>query len=153
MFRNAVAGDAGGQLHVQDAEQAAHQNAGGLVGAQQGHLILPGQFQHLGERGQLVAAGYDDRRRHLPKQMVQRLVAALRRLDREKVHLGQAHDLQAQIVEILVVAGQEQAGAVDFGDLNVDLAQLAGGVDHLHADPLRQFGERYGKVFHPCFLL
>ena len=148
-----MAGDAGGQLHVQDAEQAAHQNAGGLVGAQQGYLIFLGQLHHLGERGQLVAAGDDHRRGHLPKQMVQRFVAALGRLDREEVHLGQAHDLQAQIVEILVVAGQEQARAVDLGDLDVDPAQLAWGVDHLHVDPLRQFGERYCKVFHPCILL
>src|SRR5699024_12277340 len=32
LHQNAVAGDAGGQLHVQDAEQDAHQNAGGLIG-------------------------------------------------------------------------------------------------------------------------
>ena len=136
-----MTGDAGGQLHIQDAEQAAHQNAGGLVGAQQGYLIFLGQLHHLGERGQLVAAGDDHSRRHLPEQMVQRLVAALGRLNRQKVHFGQAHDLQPQVVEVLVIAGQEQARTVDFGDLDVDLVQLAGGVDHLHVDPLRQFGE------------
>ena len=152
LHQNAMAGDAGRQLHIQHAEQAAHQNAGGFIGAQQRHLIFLSQLQHLGERGQLVAAGDDHRRGHGPKQVVQRFIAALGGLHRQKVHLGQAHDLQPQVVKILIVPCQEQARAVDLRDLHMDLAELAGGVDHLHVDPLRQFGQRYGKIFHPYIL-
>ena len=125
---------------------------GRLVGAQQRHLIFLRQLHHLGEGLQLVAAGDDDGRRLLAEQAVQRFVPAGGRLHREEVDLGQAHDLQPEVVEKFIVAGQEQARAVDLRDLHIDPAQLAGGVDHFHVDALGELGERDSKIIHPCIL-
>ena len=106
-----------------------------------GDLILLGQLHHLREGGQLVAAGDNHRRRHLAEQMVQRLIPPLRALHREEIHLGQAHNLEPQVVKIFIITRQEQARAVDLGDFHVDFAQLSRAVNHFHIDPLSQFGQ------------
>ena len=57
--QHAVAGDAGSKFQIQHTDEAAHQCAGRLIGAQQGHAVLLGQFLHLREGFQLLAAADD----------------------------------------------------------------------------------------------
>ena len=93
LHQHAVPGDAGRKFQVQYADQATHQSAGGLVGAQQGNRVLLRQLLHLRERRQLLAAADDDRRGLLPEQLFQCLIALFCRQTGQKVHLCQTHDL------------------------------------------------------------
>ena len=150
LHQHAVPGDAGSQLQVQHADQAAHQGAGRLVGAQQRHAVLFGQLQHLRERFQLFAAAHDNSRRLLAEQLFQRLVALFGREPGQKIHLCQTHDLQTEFIKIVIVSGQKQTRTVDLCDLNIDLVQFFGGIDHLQADALGQRFERDVERTHPC---
>ena len=93
-----MACDAGCQLQIQHADQTAHQGAGHLVGAEQGHPVLLSQFQHLGKWFQFLTAADDDSRRLLAEQLVQPLVPLLGRRP-EEVHLGQTQDLQPELIK------------------------------------------------------
>ena len=156
LHQHTVPGDAGGELQIQHADQAAHQGAGGLVGAQQGNIMLLRQLLHLREGGQFLAAADDDRRGLLPEQLFQRLVALFCRQTGQKVHLCQTHDLQAELIKVIIIARQKQTRAVDLGDLHADLIQRPGGVYHFHADAVGQRFKRNIERTHPgssCILL
>ena len=156
LHQHAVPGDAGRKLQIQHADQAAHQGAGRLVGAQQGDRVLLRQFLHLREGRQLLAAADDDRRGLLPEQLLQRFVALFCRQTGQKVHLCQTHDLQAELIEVIIVASQKQTRAVDLSDLHTDLIQLPGGVYYFHADAVGQRFKRNIERTHPgssCILL
>ena len=156
LHQHAVPGDAGRKLQIQHADQAAHQGAGRLVGTQQGNRVLLRQFLHLREGRQLLAAADDDRRGLLPEQLLQRFVALFCRQTGQKVHLCQTHDLQAELIEVIIVARQKQTRAVDLSDLHTDLIQLPGGVYHFHADAVGQRFKRNIERTHPgssCILL
>lgn len=88
--------------------------------------MLLRQFLHLREGRQLLAAADDDRRGLLPEQLLQRFVALFCRQTGQKVHLCQTHDLQAELIEVIIVASQKQTRAVDLSDLHTDLIQLPG---------------------------
>ena len=156
LHQHAVPGDAGRKLQVQHADQAAHQSAGGLVGTQQGNRVLLRQLLHLREGGQLLAAADDDRRGLLPEQLFQCLVALFCRQTGQKVHFCQTHDLQTELIEVIIVARQKQTRAVDLGDLHADLIQRPGGVYYFHADAVSQRFKRNIERTHPgssCILL
>ena len=84
-----MAGDAGCQLQIQHADQTAHQGAGHLIGAEQGHTVLLSQFQHLRKWFQFLTAADDDSRGLLPEQLLQCLVAFFLPSGGQKVHLCQ----------------------------------------------------------------
>ena len=156
LHQHAVPGDAGRKLQIQYADQAAHQSAGSLVGTQQGNRVLLRQFLHLREGRQFLAAADDDRRGLLPEQLLQRLVALFCRQTGQKVHLCQTHDLQAELIEIIIIARQKQTRAVDLSDLHADFIQRPGGVYHFHADAVGQRFKRNIERTHPgssCILL
>ena len=150
LHQHAVPGDAGRKLQVQHADQAAHQGAGSFVRAQQGNCVLLRQLLHFRERGQLLAAADDDRRGLLTEQLLQRLVALFCRQTGQKVHLCQTHDLQTELIEVIIVARQKQTRAVDLGDLHADLIQLPGRVYHFHTDAVGQRFKRNIERTHPC---
>ena len=112
--------------------------------------MLFGQLQHLRERFQLFAAAHDNSRRLLTEQLFQRLVALFGREPGQKIHLCQTHDLQTEFIKIVIVSGQKQTRTVDLCDLNIDLVQFFGGIDHLQADALGQRFERDVERTHPC---
>ena len=153
LYQHAMAGDAGRKLKVQHADEAAHQGAGHLVGAQQRYFVLLRQLQHLRKRLQLLAAADDDGWRLLAEQLVEALAALFGGKPGQKVHFREAHDLQAQLVEVVIVAGQKQTRAVDFSDLDADLVQLARRISDLKADLLDQPLERNSEIPHSFFLL
>ena len=76
--QHTMAGDTRCQFQIQHTDQAAHQSAGGLVGAQQCNTMLLGQLLHLREGGQFLAAADDNSRRLLTEQLIQRFVAFFR---------------------------------------------------------------------------
>ena len=138
LHQHAVPGDAGCQFQIQHTDQAAHQRTGRLVGAQQRYAMLLGQFLHFREGSQLLAAADDNSRRLLTKQLIQRFVAFFGRKAGQKVHLCQTHDLQAQLIKIIVITRQKQTGTVDLGDLHTDLIQFLWRIDNFHTDTVGQ---------------
>ena len=76
--QHTMAGDTRCQFQIQHTDQAAHQSAGGLVGAQQCNTMLLGQLLHLREGSQFLAAADDNSRRLLTEQLIQRFVAFFR---------------------------------------------------------------------------
>ena len=87
------------------------------------------------------------------EQLVEALAALFGGKPGQKVHFREAHDLQAQLVEVVIVAGQKQTRAVDFSDLDADLVQLARRISDLKADLLDQPLERNSEIPHSFFLL
>ena len=110
--------------------------------------MLLGQFLHLREGFQLLAAADDHGRRLLAEQLVQRFIALFRGKAGQKIHLGQTHDLQPKLIKIIVVARQKQTRTVDFRDLNADVFEVLRRIDHIHADFFGQLLERNGKIRH-----
>ena len=148
LHQHTVACDAGCQLQIQHADQTAHQGAGHLVGAEQGHPVLLSQFQHLGKWFQFLTAADDDSRRLLAEQLVQPLVPLLGRKTRKEVHFGQTQDLQPELIKVIIVSGKEQARAVDLRNLDIDLFQPFRGVDHIQTDLFRQLLQRNIEIRH-----
>ena len=98
----------------------------------------------------LFLAGYDNSRRLLPEQLIQTLPTLFLREARQEVHLRQAHDLQTQLIKIIVIARQKQTRAVHFGDLHTDLIQFLRRIDNFHADTVGQRFERDIECAHSC---
>ena len=146
--QHTVAGDAGGKFQIQHTDEAAHQCAGRLIGTQQRHTVFFCQFQHLGKRLQFFTAAHDNSRRLLPEQLIQTLPTLFLREARQEVHLRQAHDLQTQLIKIIIVTRQEQARTVDLCNFNTDVFQILRRVNHVHTDFLRQLFKRNGEVPH-----
>ena len=153
LHQHAVPGDAGSQFQIEYTDQAAHQRTGRLVGAQQRYAMLLGQFLHFREGSQFLAAADDNSRRLLTKQLIQCFVAFFGRKAGQKIHLCQTHDLQAQLIKIIVITRQKQTGTVDLGDLHTDLIQFLWRIDNFHTDTVGQRFERDIECAHPCFLL
>ena len=144
--QHAVAGDAGSQLFIQRGDEHAHQGGGHLGRHKQRHAVLLGELHHLRKR--LHAAGQDDGWRLEREQLFQMGVAQRSGQFFQIGHLGQADDLDALVIKIFVVTGQQDARTVHFGRGDHDLFQFAGGIGDGQIGFFRQFCQRNRELRH-----
>ena len=140
LHAHAMAGHAGGQLHIQVADQVAHQRGGGFGRAHQGHIVPAGKVQHFIQR--VHPAGNDHGGGLHAEQLFQMVAPLIVRQVFQIRHLHHADDLNSGGVKILIKACQHNAGAVDVRRGDGNLPQVLGGVQALQVQLLCQFSER-----------
>ncbi len=134
LHQHAVAGDPGGQLHLQPADAGGHELGGVPVGEQNRGPVLLGHLQALGVGLGLVAdhQGRDAGGEHAGKGLPP-LVGG------QAVQIGglhHAHHLEPLGHEVVVKAGELEAGAVDVGGLDQHLVIGLGLVEDLQLEML-----------------
>ena len=122
----AVASDAGRKLGVQGRDELAHQGRRHLGGHQERHAVLLGILHHFGH-GPHPAREHNSRRLE-GKQLFQVGVAQRSGQLIQIGHFGQADDLDALVVKVFIVTGQQDTRAVHLGCRDLNLVQLTGGV-------------------------
>ena len=143
LYQNAVPGQPGRQIVLQGGDHGGDQLRGGLIGAQDGDVILP-CHDHAFIAG-LQMAGIDQCRRPIGKQPVKGDHPLLRGKPRQIGVLHHADNLHPGRLKMLKEARKLERRPVDILYRDLDLLKIRRAVQHFQLKFLGQMGQRDGK--------
>ena len=138
-----MARHARGELHIQKGDERGEKNRGGFRRTENGDLIFFRRFHHIGPDRKVPSE--DDHRGPAGKERIDGFGPLFRGKAFHEAVFAFAADLDAVVIEVIEIAVELQAGAVDLHAGNVNIVRVARGINGLEGKLLDDARERNGK--------